>query len=251
MRRYSICFFILLFLFSCNRHLVVKEIDTKNISVRPQLAPLDSTIESMVKPYRDSLQKDMSTLVAVSATPLIKDKPESKLTNLVSDMLLDAGTSYCQQQKLNIVPDVAYTNYGGLRASLPKGDITVERLFELMPFENEIVLVKISGEGLLQMADKIAGRGGEGIAGFRMGISKGKVSSLTIHGKTVDLNASYWVVTSDYIANGGDQMSMFANSQRINTGMKIRDMLIQSMAERYKKQGLIDVKEDGRIFNEQ
>jgi 2',3'-cyclic-nucleotide 2'-phosphodiesterase (5'-nucleotidase family) len=251
MRRYSICFFILLFLFSCNRHLVVKEIDTKNISVRPQLAPLDSTIESIVKPYRDSLQKDMSTLVAVSATPLIKDKPESKLTNLVSDMLLDAGTSYCQQQKLNIMPDVAYVNYGGLRASLPKGDITVERLFELMPFENEIVLVKISGEGILQMADKIAGRGGEGIAGFRMGISKGKVSSLTIHGKTVDLNASYWVVTSDYIANGGDQMSMFANSQRINTGMKIRDMLIQSMAERYKKQGLIDVKEDGRIFNEQ
>lgn len=251
MRRFSICFFILLFLFSCNRHLVVKEIDTKNISVRPQLAPLDSTLESIVKPYRDSLQKDMSTLIAVSATPLIKDKPESKLTNLVSDILLDAGKSYCQQQNLNIIPDAAYVNYGGLRASLPKGDITVERIFELMPFENEVVIVKISGDALLQMADKIAGRGGEGIAGFRMGISKGKVSSLMIQGKTVDLDAYYWVVTSDYVANGGDQMSMFANSQRINTGMKIREVLIHSMAERYQKSGIIDVKEDGRIFNEQ
>ncbi|MGE5447068.1 MAG: 5'-nucleotidase C-terminal domain-containing protein [Bacteroidales bacterium] len=251
MRRFSICFFILLFLFSCNRHLVVKEIDTKNISVRPQLAPLDSTLESIVKPYRDSLQKDMSTLIAVSATPLIKDKPESKLTNLVSDILLDAGKSYCQQQNLNIIPDAAYVNYGGLRASLPKGDITVERIFELMPFENEVVIVKISGDALLQMANKIAGRGGEGIAGFRMGISKGKVSSLMIQGKTVDLDAYYWVVTSDYVANGGDQMSMFANSQRINTGMKIREVLIHSMAERYQNSGIIDVKEDGRIFNEQ
>jgi 2',3'-cyclic-nucleotide 2'-phosphodiesterase (5'-nucleotidase family) len=84
-----------------------------------------------------------------------------------------------------------------------------------------------------------------------MGISKGKLSSLRIHDKTVDPDASYWVVTSDYIANGGDQMSMFANSQRINTGMKIREVLIQSIAERYQKSGVIDVKEDGRIFNEQ
>lgn len=252
MRRFSICFFILLFLFSCNKHLVVKEIDTKNISVKPQIAPLDSTLESMVKPYRDSLQKDMSTLIAVSATPLIKDKPESKLTNLVSDILLDAGKSYCQKQNLNIMPEASYVNYGGLRASLPKGDITVERIFELMPFENEIVLVKITGDALLQMGQKIAGRGGEGIAGIKLGINKGKLSSLTLQGKTIDLDAFYWVVTSDYIADGGDQMTMFVHpQQRINTGMKIRDVLIQSMAERYKKSGIIDVKEDGRIFNEQ
>lgn len=220
--------------------------------MKPQVAPLDSTLESMVKPYRDSLQKDMSTLIAVSATPLIKDKPESKLTNLVSDLLLEAGRSFCQQQHLNIIPDVAYVNYGGLRASLPKGEITVERIFELMPFENEVVLVKISGDALLQMGEKIAGRGGEGVAGIRLGISNGKVSSFMVQNKTIDPAASYWVVISDYIANGGDQMSMFVNSlQRINTGMKIRDVLIQSMAERYQKEGIIDIKEDGRIFNEQ
>lgn len=251
MHRFFLPFFLLLFLFSCNRHLVVKEINTQNIAVRPQVAPLDSALESMVKPYRDSLVKDMSTLIAISSTPLIKDKPESKLTNLVSDLLLDAGKSYCREQNQNFMPDAAYVNYGGLRASLPKGNITVERIFELMPFENEIVLVKITGDAFLQMAEKIAARGGEGIAGFRLGISQGKVSSLTVQGKTVDLDASYWIVTSDYIANGGDQMSMFANAQRINTGMKIREVLIQSLAERYQKMGIIDVKEDGRIFNEQ
>jgi 2',3'-cyclic-nucleotide 2'-phosphodiesterase (5'-nucleotidase family) len=252
MRRSSILFIVILFLFSCNRHLVVREVDTKNYSIDSKVGPLDSTVESMVKPYRDSIEHDMSTLVAVSSSPLVKGKPESKLTNLVSDILLDFGTSYCKKQNLNFKPDVAYVNYGGLRASLPQGNITVERIFELMPFENEVVLIKISSDAFNQMAGKIAARGGEGVAGMKLGIKNGKVSSLTVGGKSIDPASSYWLVTNDYIANGGDQMSMFSNSaERINTKMKIRDLLIQVLSDRYKKDGIIDVKEDGRIFNEQ
>lgn len=252
MHRLSIVFLALLFLFSCNRQLVVREVNTKNVTIDPQVAPIDSAIESIVRPYRDSIEKDMSTLVTVSASPLIKGKPESKLTNLVTDILLDYGSSYVQKQNLNIQPDAAYTNYGGLRSSLPQGEITVQRIFELMPFENEIVLVEISGSAFLDMAAKIAARGGEGIAGFRMGIRNDKLGSLTIKGKAIDPQAFYWVVTSDYIANGGDQMSMFLNpKQRINTGMKIRDELIRALTVRYKENGVMDVKEDGRIYNEQ
>lgn len=252
MHRLIVFFCVILFLFSCNQHLVVREVNTKNISVDAKVGSLDSVVESMVKPYRDSMEKDMSTLVAVSSSALIKGKPESKLTNLVADILLDFGSSYCQKQNLNTRPDVAYVNYGGLRASLPKGDITVERIFELMPFENEIVMVKITGQSFALMAAKIAGRGGEGVAGMKLGIKNGKVSSLTCEGKPIDPAASYWLVTSDYIANGGDQMSMFINPvERINTKVKIRDLLIQAIGDRYKRDGIIDVKEDGRIFNEQ
>jgi len=252
MRRLFISFSVILFLFSCNQHLVVYEVNTKNISVDSKVGPLDSVMESIVKPYRDSIENELSTLVAISSTPLIKGKHESKLTNLLSDILLDYGTSYCKKQNLSSCPDVSYVNYGGIRASLPKGEITVERIFELMPFENEIVLIKITGQAFLLMAEKIAGRGGEGVAGMKLGIRNGIVSSLTAGGKPIDPSAFYWVVTNDYIANGGDQMSMFLNPvERINTKMKIRDLLIQALGDRYKKNGIIDVKEDGRIFNEQ
>ena len=252
MHRLILFFCAILFLFSCNQHLIVREVNTKNIQVDSQVWPSDSMLELMVKPYRDSIENDMSTLVAISSAALVKGKPESKLTNLVSDILLDFGTSYCQKQNLNLLPDASYVNYGGLRASLPKGEITVERIFELMPFENEIVLMKISGQSFLLMAEKIASRGGEGVAGIRLGIRNGKISTLTTGGKTVEPTASYWVVTNDYVANGGDQMSMFLNPvERINTKMKIRDLLIQALGNRYKKNGIIDVKEDGRIFNEQ
>lgn len=252
MRRLFLGFCVILFLFSCNRHLVVREVNTKNISVDSMVGPLDSMVESMIKPYRDSIEHDMSTLIAISSAPLVKGKPESKLTNLVSDILLDSGITYCLNQNLNIRPDAAYVNYGGLRASLPQGEITVERIFELMPFENEIVLIKISGESFKRMAERIAARGGEGVAGMKLGIKDGKVSSLTTGGKVIDPAASYWLVTNDYIANGGDQMSMFSNPvERINTKLKIRDVLIQALSDRYKRDGIIDVKEDGRIFNEQ
>jgi 2',3'-cyclic-nucleotide 2'-phosphodiesterase (5'-nucleotidase family) len=142
-------------------------------------------------------------------------------------------------------------NYGGLRASLPQGNITIGNVFELMPFENEVVLIKVSGMSIRMMADKIAERGGEGISGIILGIREFKVSSLQIGGKPVERDSDYWLVTSDYIANGGDQMSMFKNSiERINTKLKLRDVLIQTLSDRYKKEGMISVKEDGRIFNE-
>lgn len=252
MRRLFICFVLILSLFSCSRHLSVHQINTQNILVDAQTGSIDSLIAILVRPYRDSIEQDMSKLVAVSASAMIKDKPESKLTNLVADVILEAAFDYCRSKNLNIKPDLSYVNYGGLRASLPKGNITVGRVFELMPFENEIVLVKISGEAVQKMADRIAARGGEGVAGVKLGIRNEKAETLLIGGKTIDATASYWLVTNDYIANGGDQMSMFADPEmRIDTRMKIRDVLIGSLNDRYKRDGIIDVKEDGRIYHEQ
>jgi 2',3'-cyclic-nucleotide 2'-phosphodiesterase (5'-nucleotidase family) len=252
MRRSYISILSILFLFSCSPHLSVHQINTQNIVVDAQSGSIDSIVFAFVKPYRDSIENDMSKLVAVTASPMIKDKPESKLTNLVADIILESASDHCTSKKLNVKPDLSYVNYGGLRASLPQGNVTVGRIFELMPFENEIVLVKISGQSVQKMADRIAARGGEGVAGLKLGIRNEKAETLLIGGKTIDRTASYWVVTNDYIANGGDQMSMFSDPEmRIDTRMKIRDVLIQSLSERYKKNGIIDVKEDGRIYHEQ
>lgn len=252
MRRFSLSIFVVLSLFSCSRYLTVSQVNTKNTPVEIQNTSIDSLAESIVKPYRDSIEHDMSKLVGVTATALVKGKPESKLTNLVSDIILKYAKDYCVEKQLNFNPDVAYVNYGGLRASLPQGKITVGHIFELMPFENEIVMIKVSGEAIRKMAERIAGRGGEGVSGLKLGIRNETVGTLTIGGKTVDPAASYWLVTNDYIANGGDQMSMFITPlDKIETKAKIRDILIQSLNEMYKKNGIIDVKEDGRIYNEQ
>lgn len=252
MSRLILGLLVILLTFSCSPHLSINQINTKNLMVDMQLAPIDSSVQSIVKPYRDSIDHDLSKLVTVSATPLIKGKPESKLTNLIADILFESGVEFCTKQKINVQPDLSYINYGGIRSSLPQGEITVGKIFELMPFENEIVLIKISGEAIEQMAERIAGRGGEGIARMKLGIRNLKPTTIRIGGKEVDPVATYWLITSDYIASGGDQMGMFLNPiERINTGMKLRDLLIQSLSSRYEKEGILNVKLDGRIYNEQ
>jgi 2',3'-cyclic-nucleotide 2'-phosphodiesterase (5'-nucleotidase family) len=243
---------VILLTFSCSPHLSVNQISTANIPINVQLAPVDSSVLSIVKPYHDSIEHDLSKLVTVNDSPLIKSKPESKLTNLIADVMLGFGNSYCSNQKLNLKPDLSYINYGGIRSSLPQGEITVGRMFELMPFENEVVMIRISGSSVKKMADRIAERGGEGIAGMKLSIRDLKPVTILIGGAPIDTTATYWIVTNDYIANGGDQMSMFVNPiDRINTKMKIRDLLIQNLGERYKKEGVLSVKLDGRISNEQ
>lgn len=252
MSRFFLGIFAILFLFSCSPHLMVREIDTRNFPVNAQTGAIDSSIERFITPYRDSIEQDMSKLVTVSLTPIVKGKPESKLTDLVSDLVLNFAADYCKKNKLNFVPQASYMNYGGLRASLPEGKITVENIFGLMPFENEVVLLKVTGKAIEEMADRIAGRGGEGVSGLKIGIRNGKAQTVLIDGKAPDETASYWIVTNDYIANGGDQMAMLSKPlERINTGAKIRDVLITSLREKYRKEGDLNVKEDGRIYNEQ
>jgi 2',3'-cyclic-nucleotide 2'-phosphodiesterase (5'-nucleotidase family) len=243
---------VILLTFSCSPHLSVSQISTENIPVNVQLAVIDSSVLSIVKPYHDSIEHDLSKLVTVSDSPLIKSKPESKLTNLIADIMFGYGTEFCTDQKPNVHPDLSYVNYGGIRSSLPQGEITIGRIFELMPFENEIVLIRISGSSVQKMADCIASRGGEGISGMKLGIRNSKPVTLQVGGVAIDTTASYWLVTNDYIANGGDQMSMFLNPiDRINTKMKIRDLLIKTLSDRYKKEGVLSIKLDGRISNEQ
>lgn len=252
MSRLFLGFFAILFLFSCSPRLMVREIDTKNFPVNAQTSLIDSSIENFIKPYHDSIEHDMSKLVTLSSTPILKGKPESKLTDLVSDILLNFGIDYCKKNKPDIQPEASYVNYGGLRASLPQGEVTVGNIFELMPFENEVVLLKVTGKSIREMADRIAERGGEGVAGLKIGIKDGKAKTLLIDGKVPDETSLYWIVTNDYIANGGDQMTMLTNPvERINTGAKIRDVLIRSLRDKYKKEGSLNIKEDGRIYNEQ
>lgn len=252
MRRLFFVLSVFLLLFSCSPHLVVKQVATKNLLVTSQTAATDSLVDNFLKPYRDSIEHDMSKVICVSETAIVKGKPESKLSNLVADILLNYGVEYCTMGNLDCRPDAAYVNYGGLRGSLPQGKITVGNIFELMPFENEVVLLKISGTAIQKMAEKIAARGGEGVAGIRLGIRNEKVATLLVGGKPVDPNAFYWLVTNDYVANGGDQMTMFANpADRKNTKAKIRDIIIKSLSETYRKTGVVSVKEDGRIYNEQ
>jgi 2',3'-cyclic-nucleotide 2'-phosphodiesterase (5'-nucleotidase family) len=144
--------------------------------------------------------------------------------------------------------DISVVNLGGLRTVVPAGDITVRKVFELMPFENELVIVWIKGDKLLELLQFFAKVGGEGISGLRMEIQNKKATNISLDGKPLNTDKLYSIATNDYLAGGNDKMLQLAMYEKhINTGIKIRNMLLNYIKKETQKGNKIQSKLDGRI----
>ena len=123
--------------------------------------------------------------------------------------------------------DVVILNRGGLRVNLPKGDIKVINIFELMPFENELVLVKISGEKLLDGINNIAEKK-HPFLGLKLKIENNKVKDAQVNSAEIDKTKIYTIITSDYLAAGGDNFLFLKAPFEIQkSNLKIRDAIIE------------------------
>jgi len=239
------------FLFSCQHDAVKTAYETENISVSAEEAPLDSSIIKLYEPYKEILDKDMNRVISVSDQDMDKDRPESLLTNFLGDLLLKEGQRTAKEQGLDFVPSISFYNYGGIRTSIPKGDITVGKVFELMPFENEMVFLKLSGQNTKAFLDYIAKHGGDSMGGVSFLIKNDMAMDLKIDGKAFDSNKSYWIVTNDYVASGGDGLEVLRDHENfINSGEKIRDVMIRNFEEHQKNNEHLTAKLDGRMRNE-
>jgi len=98
--------------------------------------------------------------------------------------------------------------------------------------------------------DHMASRGGEGVSGMRFGIKDDKGFNPEIQGQPLDDTKSYWLATSDYIANGGDGFEILSSiKERISTGVKFRDMFINHLRILGQKNISIEAKTDGRVYD--
>ncbi len=193
----------------------------------------------------------MNRVISVCEADMVKNKPESALTNLLADLLLEEGMVEARNQGLDLKPEVSYFNYGGIRTGLNKGNITVGKVFEIMPFENEMVFVQLTGSQLQQFFDGVAQRNGDSVGGVRFKISGEKATQITISGQPLDTEKKYWMVTNDYVANGGDENDVLKQrSDYVVPDMKIRDAIIRNFETKQKAGETIKAKTDGRISHE-
>jgi 2',3'-cyclic-nucleotide 2'-phosphodiesterase (5'-nucleotidase family) len=223
----------------------------QNTSVDEQINTIDSNIVSVYSPYKSKLDSDMNRVISVCETNMVKNKPESGLTNLLADLLLEEGKTESDKYNFQIVPEVSFFNYGGIRTGLPKGNITVGKAFELMPFENEMVFIQLTGMQLQQFCDLIAESGGGSVGGTRFVISNKKAKNVTVSGNPIQAENKYWMVTNDYVANGGDDLAILR--QRLDlksSGFKIRDAIIRNFEKRQKAGLTLKESFDGRISHE-
>jgi 2',3'-cyclic-nucleotide 2'-phosphodiesterase (5'-nucleotidase family) len=206
---------------ACNTTYVATEKNYTQYGVNKD-STASASAEQIISPYRDSLTNKMNVVIGTSEKEMTKAQPESELGNFCADAFL----SYVKTT-LRETADACIINYGGIRLpSLPKGEITVGKIFELLPFDNLIVVNTVSGDSLQKACDAIAKAGGWPVSGIRFKIVDGKAVDVNVDGIALVRNKNYNIVLSDYVANGGDNMFMLKSKESVNTNVLMRDAMM-------------------------
>lgn len=210
----------------------------------------DPEFDRILEPYKSKIQALMSEVIAQSSTGLASYRPESPLSNFLSDLVLHRANLYIASKKPDSQVQFSLYNHGGIRASVPKGAITIENAYEIMPFENEMVLLRLNGKQVQDLADYIATRKGEGVSGISFGMMDNRAVDVKIQGVKLDQEKTYWMVTSNYIANGGDGMKVLTwADQRIDTGILVRDAIIEHLRKMGDRGEDVVADVEGRVYH--
>jgi len=164
---------------------------------------------------------------------------ETNLGDFVADIMRECTSS-----------EIALINAGSLRASMDKGPITVESVFKMMPYSDEIQIVELTGKELMEMLTRsVMGTrededgGFLDVSGVRFKIDGKKVKDVMVGGKPLEMNKTYKVAVTDYMAAGGDGYNMLKGKPAIKTGLPLRELIVDTIGQN----GTIDARTDGRI----
>jgi 2',3'-cyclic-nucleotide 2'-phosphodiesterase (5'-nucleotidase family) len=133
------------------------------------------------------------------------------------------------KKRYNIDLDMVLLNHGGIRAPLPKGAIKMKTAFNIMPFENKVVVAQMKGSVLMKLVNYLTkAKRAHPISGMELAITRnGTIKTLRVQGKEIESNRIYFVATNDYLFKGGDRMDFFQKSETVlDIDYKIRNVLI-------------------------
>jgi 2',3'-cyclic-nucleotide 2'-phosphodiesterase (5'-nucleotidase family) len=186
-------------------------------------------ISKFIQPFKDHIDKDLSTVLALAPETIDKNGDwQTPMGNLFSKVVYEKGNPIFKSRENKSI-DIVLLNHGGIRTIIPKGNVTARTAFEIMPFENSLVVIELKGEQIEDLLNYfIAEKKPHPLYGMTFTISKNnEAKNILIQGKSFDKNASYFVGTNDYLANGGDNMVFFKKGiRKYDLDYKLRNILI-------------------------
>ncbi len=202
-RRYFLLAVITLCVISCTKKPVqvvyatteAIPVDAKNDYIQ------DAAYLKHFAPIKEEVEREMSVQIGYAPERLWVASPECPMLNWATDALWEAAK---KAYPGNV--DIAIVNMGGMRCEWPAGPITRRHVFELMPFDNILVVLTLKGEDILSLCESFARYGGQGVAGMRVTVIDGHLADVQVGGKAVNPQALYTVATSDYLSGGTDHM---------------------------------------------
>ncbi len=241
---------VLIFCFSCKPKLNIQTIEGKRLNIDTTLVE-DTSVENFIKPYRIHIEKDLDSALAYALDTYHKNDGvlNSTIGNLMADIIMKEGNPIFQKRAKKSI-DAVILNHGGIRAEIPKGIVNARTAFNVMPFENEIVVVGLKGNQIKKAVDYlIKGRRAHPISGMEIVVdSDYKLIYAKINDEPIDNGKVYYVATSDYLYNNGDNMSFYQPNESVHVlDYKIRNVLI----DYFKKVDTINPVKDQRFVIKQ
>jgi 2',3'-cyclic-nucleotide 2'-phosphodiesterase (5'-nucleotidase family) len=204
----------------------------------------DPAIAALIAPYHDKVTTQMAEVLGTAPVAIVKNTGESPLSNFVADLQRERAS---QALKEPIAMSVM-TN-GGLRSGFSAGPITLGSVFELMPFENELVVLDAPGpvvEDLFEYAAHIK----MAISGATYTVTfDGQPKDIRIGGQLFDVNQdrTWSIAISDYLASGGDNLSFFKPIVPRHTGILLRTAIADHIRSLTKAGQPITARVEGRV----
>ena len=208
----------------------------------------DSSIVKYYQPFKKILEESLMN-TPISYSPETYKKNDGELNSTLSNMFADAtyemsNPVFNKMSGKNI--DIVLLNNGGIRSIISRGNISEKTAFELMPFENSIVVLELSGSSIIKMIDYLRKvKLQHPISGLQITLNNDySVNEVKINGVGIENEKKYYVATTDYLLEGGDKMYFLAETTKTtDINYKMRDILI----DYFKKYDTLKLKSDNRF----
>lgn len=227
--KHLILFSGLLLALSCKAPVAIYQNEGTNININDSLKS-KASIDNFIKPYREHINKDLDSTLGYAAATYSKDQGylNTAIGNLMADIIYEEAAPVFYKRTGEQI-DFVLMNHGGIRSIISKGPISKRTAFELMPFENSIVVSKLPGAHVKELLDYLAkAKRAHPISQLKIVLDKdSQVVESSINGTPIDFNETYYVATNDYLINGGDGMNFFKGSEEVIVlDYKIRNAVI-------------------------
>ena len=231
-----------------------QNVSAPKYNYRYKMVRLDSTYDAKIDPKlakyvakkRAQMEKQMQVVIAHTDQELESFAPESPLSNFLTDILLNESSKYIKDTLFDNL-DLSMLNFGGIRTSMPAGDVTVGDMYRITPFENYLTFIVLKGSELKKALGRFTNQFNAPYSGVAITYQNNRPTQILVSGKPIEDGREYKLVTLNFIADGGDHLLEGVQYEKIEyTTTTFREFLILELKAVTARGEKVVGKKDGR-----
>lgn len=248
--KHFVVFITIFSILSCHeREYHLSEIHGAQLPIEPSSAETEiDSIENFIAPYRNHVNSVLDAPLSYAPKTISSSdgRYNSSAGNLLADIVMEQANPVFKS-RVNKDIDFVVLNHGGIRSVISRGDVSSRTAYEVMPFENKIVIVEMRGKPVRDLVSHLINSNRpHPISGIEIVTGHNdQLVSVTIQGRPFDENHTYYVATADYLFNGGDDMKFFKDTLKYT---EIQYLVRNAMIDYFKKNDTILASVDDRFI---